>query len=135
MTCDEALQRFGLPAAPEHRDEIRRLLAEEIERERRGEGGEEVLRTLCVQLFSLGVVDDALLIWDAKQSSFDAASGLDVQFLCGAGLQATRDFLARCDSPAAPAALNCLRECEQAGDFEDWTPQASVSQYRDYYDL
>lgn len=135
MTSDDTLQRFGLPASPHHRGEIRQLLSEEIERERRGESGEEMLRTLCVQLFSLGVADDALLIWDAKQSSFDAGCGLDVQFLCGAGLAETKAYLAKSSNPSASAALEYLTECEQAGEFADWTPQASIDQYRSYYGL
>ena len=36
MTSDEALQKFGLPSSAHHRDELRRLLAKEVERERRG---------------------------------------------------------------------------------------------------
>jgi hypothetical protein len=135
MTSDDALQQFGLPASAGHRGEIRRLLAEEIERERRGESGEEVLRTLCVQLFSLGIPEDALLIWDARRSSFDAGCGLDVQFLCGAGLAVTKEFLSRSRAPSAPAVLEYLTECEESGDFTDWTPEASVSQYRSYYGL
>jgi hypothetical protein len=135
MTSAEALQRFGLPASLQHRDEIRQLLSEEIERERRGESGEEMLRTLCLQLFSLGVADDAVLIWETKQSSFDAGCSLDVQFLCGAGLAATKEFLARSSAPSASAALEYLTECEQTGDFAAWTPQASVEQYRGYYGL
>jgi hypothetical protein len=135
MTSGEALQRFGLPGSRHHRDEICQILSEEIERERRGESGEEMLRTLCLQLFSLGVVDDALLIWHAKQSSFDAGCGLDVQFLCGAGLAATKEYLARSSAPPASAALKYLTECEQTGDFADWTPQASIGQYSSYYGL
>ncbi len=135
MTSDEALQTFGLPASPQHRDEIRQLLAGEIEREKRGESAEELLRTLCVQLFSLGIVDDALLLWDAKRSSFDSSCGLDVQFICGAGLAATREFLARSSAPSAAKALKYLSECEQGGDFVDWTPQTSIEQYRRYYGL
>lgn len=135
MTSNEAFQKFGLPASPQHRAEIRQFLTEEIEREKRGESGEEMIRTLCVQLFSLGVVEDALLIWDAKQSSFDAGCGLDVQFLCGAGLPATREFLAKSSDPSASAALQYLTECEQTGDFDGWTPQSSIEQYRGYYGL
>ena len=135
MTSSEALQKFGLPASPHHRAEIRQLLAEEIEREERGESGDEMLRTLCVQLFSLGVAEDALLIWDAKRSSFDAGFGVDVQFLCGAGLSVTREFLARSGAPTAAAAFEYLTECVQAGDFDDWSPQSSIEQYRDYYGL
>lgn len=135
MTSEEALQKFGLPASPQFRDEIRRLLAEEIEREKQGNGGEEMLRTLCLQLFSLGVADDTLLIWDAKQSSFDAGCGLDVQFPCGAGLAATKEHLAKSGAVSASAILEYLRECEQTGDFTDWIPQSSIEEYRGYYGL
>src|SRR5581483_10198345 len=130
MSYEEALQKFGLPALPVNRDEIRRLLEEEIERERRGESGEEILRTLCVQLFSLGVVEDALLIWDAKHSSFDAGCGLDIQFLCGAGLNSTKEFLSKSSAKTASAALEYLAACEQAGDFQDWTPQKTIDYHR-----
>lgn len=135
MTNVDALQKFGLPASFHYRDEIRHLLAEEIERERRGESSEEMLRTLCLQLFSLGVVEDALLVWDAKESSFDAHCGIDVQFLCGAGLAATKEFLAGSNSSEASAALQYLNECARTGDFADWTPQKCIEQYRSYYVL
>jgi hypothetical protein len=133
MTYTEALQRFGLPASLAHRDEIRRLLTEETERERNGGSGDEMLRTLCLQLFSLGVADDSLLIWDAKKSSFDASCGMDVQFLCGAGLDATKQFLAKSSVQAASAALQYLTECEKTGDFVGWTPQKTLADYRRYY--
>src|SRR4051812_39781827 len=58
MTSEEAFREFGLPASPERREQIRQLLVEEIEREKRGEAGEEMLRTLCVLLFSLGIPED-----------------------------------------------------------------------------
>lgn len=133
MSSEDLLEAFGLPASPEDRAELRRLLAHEIERERRGESGEEMLRTLCVQLFSLGITEDALLIWEAKQSSFDAANGIDIRFVCGAGLATTKDFLSRSDDATAPAALEYLSDCEQAGDFEQWSPERSLADYRQYY--
>ncbi len=136
MTNNEALQKFGLPASAQCRDEIRRLLEDEIEREKRNESGyEEMLLTLCLQLFSLGVVDDALLIWKAKQINFDTHCGLDVQFLCGAGLAATKEYLLKSEDLSAADALEYLTKCEQTRDFEDWTPQASIKQYRRYYGL
>lgn len=133
MTYTEILETFGLPATPVYREEIRRLLVEEIERERHGGSGEEMLRILCLQLFSLGAADDSLLIWDAKQSSFDAGCGLDVQFLCGAGLDVTKHFLAKSDVQSASAALEYLTKCEQSGDFDGWTPQKTLADYRRYY--
>ncbi len=94
-----------------------------------------MLRTLSVQLFSLGVIDDSLLIWEAKQSSFDASFAVDIQFICGAGLEATKAYLAGLSDPSAIAALKYLTMCEQSGDFASWSPQASVEEYRRYYTL
>jgi hypothetical protein len=135
MTYEEALHEFGLPALPEHRNNIRRLLVEATEQERRGEGQPEILRTLCVQLFSIGDAEDALLIWSAKNSSFDMGSALDIQFLCGAGLEATKAFLAGSSVSDANRALDRLSKCEQSGDFKDWSPQKTLAFYRSYYDL
>lgn len=135
MTYEQALQTFGLPASPGDRDKIRRLLTEEIERAREWEDEEEMLRTLCIQLFSLGVAEDALLIWDAKRSNFDAGCGLDYQFLCGAGLQATKEFLASSRAPNAADALTYLMECEQADGFSNFSPSKWVAHYRRYYGL
>lgn len=134
MTSKEALQKYGFPALPGCRNAIRKLLTEEIERERREESDDgEMLRTLCVQLFSLGIVEDTLLIWEAKESSFDAHCGLDVQLLCGAGIVATKAYLEKSGESAASAALEYLISCEQAGDFDGWTPQTSIDEFRKYY--
>lgn len=133
MTYSETLQKFGLPASPAHRDEVRRLLAEEIELARNWKSREEMLRTLCAELFSMGAVEDSLLIWDAKRSNMDAGFSVDVQFLCGAGLDVTKQFLAKSSAPSAAAALEYLVECEQTGDFDDWTPQKTLAESRRYY--
>jgi hypothetical protein len=135
MTYEQALQTFGLPASPVYREQIRRLLVEETERARRSDYSEEMLRTLCIQLFSLGVAEDALLIWDAKRSNFDAGCGLDIQFLCGAGLQATKDFLAASSAPTAAKALSYLTDCEKTGDFVGFSPAAWVARYCEYFRL
>jgi hypothetical protein len=133
MTYEQALQTFGLPASPVYREQILHLLVEEIERAKLGEDGAEMLRVLCIQLFSLGVAEDALLIWDAKCSNFDAGCGLDIQFLCGAGLQATKDFLSKSNTLAAADARSCLIGCEKAGDFADFSPEVWIDRYRQYY--
>src|SRR5215203_4766230 len=105
MTTDEAIEQFGLPASQPSRDAICSLLGAELERERSEEGDQELLRALCAQLFSIGKVEDSLLIWEAKGCNFDAMCGIDVQFLCGAGLQPTKDFLAASNDPSASNAL------------------------------
>ena len=48
------------------------------------------IKTLCIQLFSAGIPSDALLIYRAKMSSFDAACYIDIQLVCGAALETTK---------------------------------------------
>jgi hypothetical protein len=135
MTHDDAIQMFGLPAARADRDRIHRLLWQVIRREHPAENRVELLRVLCVQLFSLGMVEDSLLIWEAKQSDFDAGCGIDVQFLCGGGLEATKNFLTESRTMIANEALRYLTDCELAGDFRGFSPSLVVTQYRRYYHL
>src|SRR5579885_1101550 len=72
LTCwkgvDEALDRFGLPADPKHRGQIRQLLVEQIQKQidDDDDGDQSLMRLLCAQLFSIGNVEDALIIWQAK---------------------------------------------------------------------
>lgn len=82
----------------------------------------EPLKLLCVQLFTAGIPSDALLIYKAKTSSFDAACYIDVQLVCGAGLEATEGFLRSSGDPEAKALLTELQDCEHAGDFDGFTP-------------
>ncbi len=133
MKYKEALQEFGLPATPQSRAAIRRLLEEETEKERAGKGQPEILRTLCVQLFSIGQVEDSLLIWSAKMSSFDAGCGLDLAFLFGAGVETTKQFLAASPAPEAKKALEYMDDW--GGDFSDWTPEKTLAFHRRYYHL
>jgi hypothetical protein len=52
--------------------EIRALLAGETSRCRANIGDEPLLRLCCLMLFSRGDMVDALPIWHAKRSNFDA---------------------------------------------------------------
>jgi hypothetical protein len=135
MTSEEAIQQFGLPASKASREAILQLLQAEIEREREEIGDQELLRTFCAQLFSIGSVEDALPIWAAKNCNFDTMCGLDVQFLCGAGLQSTKEFLAASATPSAADALEYLAKCERGGDFADFTPARWLAHARFYYKL
>ncbi len=87
----------------------------------------------CVQLFSCGHLEDVLLIWSAKRSGFDLGCSLDVQFLCGAGLEETKRFLAAKGSREANEALEYILECEAAEDFDRFTPARYVDVYRRYF--
>jgi hypothetical protein len=134
MNVEESLQRFGLVPPDEALPEIRALLAGEAEAERRGEGREEDLALLCcVQLFARGLLEDVLRIWNAKSAGMDLGAYLDVQLLCGAGLETTRKFLASQPGAVAAAALRRLVECERAGDFDGFSPAKQLARYRDYF--
>lgn len=89
----------------------------------------EQLKDCCICLFKHGNLDDALLIWGAKESCFDAHCSIDVQFLCGQGLEKTKQYLTGLESPEAKEALEYLIECEATGDFEKFSPVTWASYY------
>ncbi|TRC88917.1 hypothetical protein FJV80_11625 [Mesorhizobium sp. WSM4310] len=134
MNTRDSLQQFGLVPKDEDLPRIRDLLAHEADRERKGDGREDDLALLCcVQLFSKAMDEDVLRIWDAKSSGFDLFSSLDVQFLCGNGLQNTKNFLMKQSGEVATKALAYLKECEAAGDFEEFSAAAHLEHYRAYF--
>ena len=134
---DEAksLERFGLEPGPCDLPVIRELLVRETQAEsqEQGAGDTEFIKLCCVQLFSQGDLQDALLIWRAKNASMDAACAVDIQLLCGAGLGATKEYLAGSKDQSAAAALLYLRECEAAGDFDGFSPEDWMKAYQEYY--
>jgi hypothetical protein len=135
MDEDESLRRYGLHPAAEDLDAIRTLLSEHTGRERRaqGDGDTELMKLCCVQLFNGGGLDDALLVWNAKQSSFDAACSIDAFLMLGGGLEATLAHLATDPGPSAAAALSHLREMELAGEFVDFDADAYTAGLDRYY--
>jgi hypothetical protein len=135
MTYNEAIASFGLPLQLAYLNDVRRLLAEEIEREREENSDQELLRTFCAQLFSAGLLEDVLRIWAAKNCNFDTFCGLDVQFLCGAGLLPTKQYLAASAEPNAAEALAYVEGCEQGGNFDKFTPAIWLAHAQRYYGL
>lgn len=134
MKTQEQLELYGLTPADECLDAIRRTLANEIEIENQaGKRTDDLALPCCVQLFSRAQLEDVLLIWEAKSSSFDLGCYLDVQLLCGAGLDLTKQFLSTKHSEMAKAALTYIEECELAGDFDDWSPSKQMEYYRSYF--
>ena len=134
MTCEESLKSYGLAPNEDSLDSIRHLLQEEIELECNGEQREEDLALLCcVQLFASGLVEDSLLIWEAKNSGFDLGSYLDVHLLCGRGLERTKQFLTDHNSEESLAAFSYIEDCEKAGDFLNWSPESQIKYYRNYF--
>lgn len=134
MDVNESLRRYGLRPVGADLDEVRALLREHTARERRaqGEGDTELMRLCCFQLFNSGDIDDVLLVWSAKQASFDAACSIDIEFLLGHGLDATKAHLSANRAPAA-AALDRLRELEADGEFESFSVEERSASYDRYY--
>ncbi|GAA1402150.1 hypothetical protein GCM10009639_45330 [Kitasatospora putterlickiae] len=135
MDDEESLRRFGLRPAGAGLDEIRELLREHAERERhaQGRGDTELMKLCCVQLFNSGDLDDALLVWNAREAGFDAACSIDVELLLGHGAEATKAHLAAHPSPAAAAALDRLRTLESTGAFEGFSVEEFSVGYDRYY--
>ena len=136
MNTAESLRRYGLVPSDDALPQVRALLAQETDAERGGRTREEDLALLCcVQLFCRGLLEDVLRIWEAKRSGMDLGAALDIQLLCGAGLEATKSYLASQPEMAAADALRCLAECEQAGDFAEFSPASHLEHYRHYFGL
>ncbi|GAA2779251.1 hypothetical protein [Streptomyces showdoensis] len=135
MDAKESWRRYGLRPVGADLDEIRALLREHTARERRaqGTGDTELMRLCCFQLFNSGGLDDVLLIWSAKQASFDAACSIDIEFLLGHGLDATKAHLSASRAPSATAALDRLRELEAEGEFEGFSVEERSAVYDRYY--
>ncbi|WP_233563040.1 hypothetical protein [Micromonospora musae] len=92
------------------------------------------MKLCCLQLFNAGQLGDVLVIWQAKESSWDAHCSIDVQLLCGAGLDATRAYLEADGLAQAVEALRYLLDCEAAGDFVGFSA-AEESRWRANYYL
>jgi hypothetical protein len=133
MNENDLLARFGLTPGVADLPEIRRLIQITVADSKRESN--EPLKLLCIQLFSAGIPSDALLIHKAKMSSFDASCHIDIQLVCGAGLEATKTFLRSSDAPDAQALLAVLEDHKHAADFAGFTPQRQLDSYRHYYRL
>ncbi|MFD3929442.1 hypothetical protein [Streptomyces sp. NPDC058614] len=135
MDEDESLRRYGLHPVGADLDEVRGLLTVRtlLEKRAQGDGDTELMKLCCVQLFNAGVLDDVLLIWQAKSASMDAGCSIDIQLLCGSGLDRTKAYLSSQGLPEAEAALRRLLRCEAAGDFEDFSAATHSAWYAAYY--
>lgn len=133
MTEDDTLKKFGLKPPVEAAPEIRAMLLSELKKEESEAGDQSLIKLFCIQLFSLGFVEDSLLIWTAKQTGFDLSISIDVQLLCGAGLDTTKRFLRTQGTEEAVKAMEYIEECERTGDFDRFALDSVLSYYRGYY--
>lgn len=139
MDADDWLARHGLRPDAGLLPELRARLAHEAEIERAtyadeytgdAEADHELMRLICAQLFGFGLLEDVPLIWYAKERSMDTSFAIDIQMLCGAGYDETEAYLA---ANGPEDALDYLRSCHSAGDFEEFTPAARMAEYERYF--
>jgi len=128
---DELLSTFGIIPPTEKRQEILALLLKEIDNE--DSESNEYLKTLCILLFSIGNVQDAINIWKAKSKNFDAGAYIDVQLLVGAGLDETKAYLLSVDDRNAKEAYDYLIKCEKSGDFIDFNNDKYLESIKRYF--
>ncbi|MGQ5264822.1 hypothetical protein ACTWLT_29125 [Micromonospora sp. ZYX-F-536] len=132
MDEDESLRRYGLQPSCADLPRIREILRAQTDLGQ-DDQDTELMKLCCVQLFNAGQLSDVLVIWRAKESSWDAHCSIDVQLLCGAGLDATRAHLEADGSDDAAEALRYLLECEAAGDFDTFSVAEETRWRASYY--
>ena len=135
MNADDSLATFGTRPNEHDKECVRKLLKQQILQEKgdQGSGDVELMKLCCTQLFNNASIDDIFLIWSAKTSSMDADCTIDVQFLCWAGVGATKKLLYDFGGAEALSALSRLQSCEMAGDFEKFEPSVFFAQQENYW--
>lgn len=115
-------------SARQHRTTLLAILQEEMKfRERDGEDEEteeqegeiayyEHLYWCSFLLYLAGDPRDSLLIWEAKHINFDTSIGMNGQCLVGAGVEATRRFLAENQELKVLEYVDRMQKC---GDLDD----------------
>lgn len=123
---------YAMHPRPESRHHalLQALLAIEVEY-RSMEDSEhfENLYWCAFLLHQLGMVEDVISMWRAKHTNFDTGCGFDVQFLVGAGVDATLRYLSSRQDSEAKDALRYLLRCREAGDFDEldeWRSERSA---------
>ena len=79
-------------------------------------------------LFSIGNVEDSVLIWKAKMINFDVGCMIDVEFLFGAGIKETLEYIAKKEDLAKMRNFLDKYDLEELLDKEE-----SVKNYQEYY--
>lgn len=125
--AEEVIRKYGLIPSVENRKEIKELLEYEINNYI--EGSSEYLRVLCGMLFCIGNVEDNVLIWQAKMINFDVGCMIDIEFLFGAGIKETLDYI------AGKEELAKMRSFLQTYNLEEpINKEEIVERYQKYYE-
>lgn len=135
MSEDDVLSTFGFPPAASDAYRIRSLLRERVILEENSSGGgcSEVMRLLCAQLFTFGDAKDAALIWRAKKSSMDANASIEIELLCGAGVEETRSSLSRARDHYSTGALKAVCDSVSSGQLADFSVSEFTKNLVEYF--
>lgn len=77
----------------------------------------ENLMWCALMLHQLGDFEDVLPMWRAKHISMDTGCAMDIEYLVGAGVEATLSYLDALDDEEAPHCAEYIRECASTGHF------------------
>jgi hypothetical protein len=125
---DLLISKYGVYPKEEYRDEIRKLLIEEIDSELFSES-HECLRILCFLLFSIGNVEDCELIWKAKMLNMDTGCMIDTVYLCGAGYNKTLFYLINKED------LEKMKQYIVKNIGEEFRKDEVIEEFMDYYGI
>ena len=129
----KCLQRFGLVPSDADLPAIRKLVTDASQEAGEGDTSDYLIFLYCVQLFSRGHPDDAVRVWNAKQSSMDLSFAIDRELLCGGGVQPTMQYLATQAGEDAAHALQYLQIYVDENYFDGFSPEERLGYYRRYF--
>lgn len=121
------LEQYGLEPMRQHRDILKELLRSESLNEEREDN--EYLKTLCILVYTYGIAEDTLQIWEAKNINFDTGCYIDGELLIGAGLEETISYLRTLKTAKAENELDYLKKFKTIG------RDKVLEFYRSYYGL
>lgn len=106
---------------PEHALILRALMEFEIQDRQNDSIGDlyESLYWCGFLLYRIGDINDVSLLWRAKNTDFDTFLGFDTQFLVGAGVDVTIQYLQEQSDLESLEALKYIYKCQEAGDFDN----------------
>lgn len=115
---ERALQSIPPRDAAQHHPILKAIFQKEVEYHRAEEDftyGENIY-CCAFLLYCVGKREDIPDLWAAKQINMDLASGFDIQFLVGAGVDASLDYL---HTIGLDEAAQYINKCQVCGDFDD----------------
>ena len=104
-----------------HSNLLRKMLIIEIDQRKNDIIGDlyENLYWCAFLIYRIRDVNDVDILWIAKNTDFDTYCAFDIQFLIGAGLENTIEYLSGKSDVNSQKALDYILSCKDAGDFDD----------------